>query len=272
MWRLILILVSAMSSKPSLASDAILHRLNSTRQSAETSVRVLVPDGLGAGVRCRVVYVLPVEANDEQRWGDSLTECCMHDLSNRHGVICVFPTFSALPWYADHPVNSSLQQESYFLKDVVSFIDGHYPTIADRNGRLLVGFSKSGWGAWSLLLRHPNKFSKAAVFDAPLMLNAPGKYGSGPIFGSSENFKSYQVSRLLEVQQKLLSSGPARLGLLGVGNFEEEHVRVRQHMEKLKIPVWSPHASSRLHSWNSGWLPEAVEWLAAPAESENRLQ
>ncbi len=267
MWRLNVILLLAISSVPLQASDLIVHKLNSSRQSAETSVSVLVPDMLDATVRHRVVYVLPVEANNEHRWGDSVAEFRRHDIPNRHQLICVFPTFSELPWYADHPTDLKLQQESYFLNDVVPFVDQHYSTIANRNGRLLVGFSKSGWGAWSLLLRHPDMFAKAAAFDAPMMMTAPGKYGSGPIFGTGENFADYQVSRLLESQRELLSSRPARLGLLGAGNFEKEHVLMRQHMQLLEIPFWVSGTSDRQHSWNSGWVSEAVEWLAATAES-----
>ncbi len=106
------------------------------------------------------------------------------DLHNKIGVIFVVPTFSHLPWYADHPTKPEVRQETYFVKVVVPFIDKTYPVKAEAAGRLLLGFSKSGWGAWSLLLRHPDLFSKAAAWDAPLMMDKPGKYGSGDIFGA----------------------------------------------------------------------------------------
>ena len=89
------------------------------------------------------------------------------------------PTFSHLPWYADHPTDPDIRQESYLLEVVIPFIEANYPARADRRGRLLLGFSKSGWGAYSLLLRHPDVFGKAAAWDAPLMMSEPGKYGSG---------------------------------------------------------------------------------------------
>ena len=59
-------------------------------------------------------------------------------------------------------------------------IEQHYPARADRDGRLLVGFSKSGWGAYSLLLRHPDRFGKAAAWDAPLMEERAGPLRHGP--------------------------------------------------------------------------------------------
>jgi enterochelin esterase-like enzyme len=80
-------------------------------------------------------------------------------------------------------------------------VERTYPARAAAGGRLLLGFSKSGWGAWTLLLRHPERFAKAAAWDAPLMLDAPGKYGSGPIFGTPENFERYRLTRLVEASQ-----------------------------------------------------------------------
>lgn len=87
------------------ASEPIVHQVNSIRQSAMTRVRVLLPDRRpGDGEPpLSVVYVLPVEAGDGSRWGDALAEIQKHDLHNKHRVACVFPTFSDLPWYANHP-------------------------------------------------------------------------------------------------------------------------------------------------------------------------
>jgi hypothetical protein len=154
-----------------------------------------------------VIYVLPVEAGTESRYGDGLKEVQKLDLHNKLNAVFVAPTFSHLPWYADHPTKPEVRQESYFLKVVVPFIDKTYPVRAEADGRLLLGFSKSGWGAWSLLLRRPDLFGKAAAWDAPLMMDKPGKYGSGDIFGTEANFKGYRVGKLLEVKTDQLQKG-----------------------------------------------------------------
>ena len=146
--------------------------------------------------RCPVVYVLPVEAGNAHHYGDGLLEIQKRDLHRRFSAIFVAPTFAQLPWYADHPSDPEIRQESYFLKVVVPFIEQRYPARADRDGRLLVGFSKSGWGAYSLLLRHPDHFGKAAAWDAPLMEPRPARFGMGPIFGTQENFEQYQITTL----------------------------------------------------------------------------
>src|SRR5262249_30215107 len=169
-------------------------------------------------------------------------------------------TFSHLPWYADHPTQPEVRQESYFLKVVVPFIDRTYPVRADPAGRLLLGFSKSGWGAWSLLLRHPDLFGKAAAWDAPLAMDAPGKYGSGEIFGTAENFEGYRVSTLLEKNKANLVGTP-QLILTGYGNFRAEHVKTHDLMDRLMIAHEYRDGPPRKHDWHSGWVAEVVERL-----------
>ena len=114
-----------------------VHRVTSEFQSGETLLRVLLPEKLEQGRCLKVLYLLPVEANTEHRYGDGLIEAKRLDLANRYRLICVAPTFSHLPWYADHPTDMLIRQESYFLKVVVPSIDTLYPAIPGRDGRLL---------------------------------------------------------------------------------------------------------------------------------------
>ncbi|MHC4402860.1 MAG: alpha/beta hydrolase-fold protein [Planctomycetota bacterium] len=183
-----------------------------------------------------------------------------HDLHNEHRLICVFPTFSHLPWYADHPTERTIRQESYLLDVVLPFVEREYPVLAEPKGRLLVGFSKSGWGAFSLLLRNPQVFGKAAAWDAPLGEEHPTRFGTGPIFGSQENFDRYRILMLLEQRAEVLRKD-RRLVLSGFGNFREHHVRAHRRMLQLKIPHVYRDGPRRKHDWHSGWLPEAVELL-----------
>ncbi|TWU06822.1 putative esterase [Symmachiella macrocystis] len=234
-----------------------LHTVASPYQAGETQIRILLPRERKPDEKFKVLYVLPVEAGNGQRWGDPVAEVVKHDLHNQHRLICVFPTFSALPWYADHPHDLTIRQESYFIKVVVPIVEQAYPADATPGGRLLVGFSKSGYGAYSLLLRHPKLFSQAASWDAPLMVAQPNKYGMGPIFGTQENFEKYRVTSLLKKRALLLQKSP-RLILTGYGGFQQQHTAVHALMDELKIKHLYRNGPKREHSWNSGWLPEAV--------------
>jgi len=236
------------------------HEVQSDYQSGKTQIRILLPDKLAKDRRYPVVFVLPVEAGRENRYGDGLAEVKKHDLHNKCQAIFVAPTFSHLPWYADHPTKKEIRQDAYFLKVVLPFVEKTYPVQAEAEGRYLLGFSKSGWGAFSLLLRHPGTFHKAAAWDAPLMMDKPGQYGSGDIFGTAENFANYQVSKLLEAKAEHFQK-EKRLILTGYGSFRDQHVKAHALMDKLKIVHEYRDGPSRKHDWHSGWVSEAVDLL-----------
>lgn len=238
----------------------LVHAVTSPFQAGTTQIRVLLPERRDPGKKYRVVYVLPVEAGNESRFGNGLREIKQLDLANKRDIVFVAPTFSQLPWYADHPTKPEVRQESYLLKVVVPWIDKTYPVQAQASGRLLLGFSKSGWGAYSLLLRNPETFGKAAAWDAPLMLDRPGAYGSGPIFGTPDNFENYHITKLLEDRADMLRR-QKRLVLLGYKGFREHHLQIHALLERLGIPHDNRDGPVRKHDWHSGWVSEAVELL-----------
>jgi S-formylglutathione hydrolase FrmB len=260
-------LITAQAEEPTISAgkvDAdgfIVHTVHSKLQAGPTEIRVLQPSRLVAGRRYTVIYLLPVEAGCGSRFGDGLLEAKKLGLADKYQVIFVAPTFAHLPWYADHPNRGDIQQEKYFLDVVVPFVERTYPVIAERGGRLLLGFSKSGWGAFSLILRHPDRFAKAAAWDAPLMMDRSGKYGSGEIFGSDDNFERYRITKLLEEHAKELRGDP-RLFHFGYGSFRDEHRRADALMEKLGVTRVYRDGPQRRHDWHSGWVAEGVEWLA----------
>lgn len=262
----ILATTTARSDEPAI-SDAerdgdgyLVHSVQSEFQAGTTRIRVLAPDQLEDGKKHRALYVLPVEAGDGLRWGSALDEIRNHDLHNKHGLICVYPTFSHLPWYADHPTDPEVRQESYFLQVVVPFVNRAYPVRRERDARLLVGFSKSGWGAFSLLLRHPDVFGKAAAWDAPLDMAKPNRFGMEGIFAAQQNFEHYRISALLEAQAGEIRDAP-RLIHIGYDNFRDHHLAIESRMNELRIPHVFRDGPKRTHSWNSGWLPEAIQLL-----------
>jgi S-formylglutathione hydrolase FrmB len=236
----------------------LVHRVQSEFQAGETEIRVLLPDK--PATSCRVLYVLPVEATNSVVWGEALSEFKTNNLHNRYGLICIYPTFSHLPWYVDHATNSRIRQETYFLKVVVPFIEKNYPAKQERDGRWLLGFSKSGWGAWTLLLSHPEIFGKAVAWDSPLMMEK-GLYGMANIAGTQENFENYRVASLLKKGGAALRPDK-RLILMGYGNFRVPTQQAHDLMTSLNIPHEYRDGPFRKHHWNSGWVAEAVELLA----------
>ncbi|MEZ6057016.1 MAG: alpha/beta hydrolase-fold protein [Planctomycetaceae bacterium] len=258
--------VSAGKADP---QGVIVHQVESSYQAGTTDIRVLLPPQPVVGKRYPVIYLLPVEAGRESRYGDGMTEVLKQQLHHRHDAIFVAPSFSQLPWYADHPTEPAIRQESYFLDVVIPYIERTYPASAQGSDRLLVGFSKSGWGAWTLLLRHPETFGRAVAWDAPLMMPDLGLYGNKPIFATSDNFQKYRVTDLLKKRAELLkktSQDSPRLILAGYGNFQKHHEQAHDLLEELEIPHVELTTPPRPHNWHSGWLPEALPHLLPTTE------
>lgn len=240
--------------------NLVQYSLNSEFQSGTSAVDVLLPDGRDGSRRHPVLYVLPVFAGSETGVGDSLAEIGKHDLHNRYGLICVRPVFNATPWYADHPSDPGLRQESHLLRAVLPFVERTFPILPEGSGRLLAGFSKSGWGAFSLLLRNPGLFGGAAAWDAPFMQPVPDRWHMQDIFQTQENFEAYRVPALLENASGAWQR-ENRLVLMGYDRFRDHVIRAHELMAGKGIPHTYQDGPARPHRWDSGWLPDAVRFL-----------
>ncbi len=244
-----------------------MHRVSSEYQSGETTIRVLLPDRMDPAKLYRVLYVLPVVAGAERRFGDGLREVEKLGVHNEHGLICVAPEFTAPPWFADHDRDLSRRDESHLLKVVLPLIEETYPVMRKAEGRLLVGFSKSGWGAFSLLLRNPQTFHKAAGWDSGIRIDtgpmdeADRAKRIAELFGSGENFERYRLSTLLRGRGAALGGEP-RLFYYGTGGVRAPGgAALHRLMVELNIPHRYDYEPKRPHRWDSGWLSEAVRFL-----------
>ncbi|HXX93901.1 MAG TPA: hypothetical protein VEN81_09720 [Planctomycetota bacterium] len=254
--------VRSTESDPVVDREGVIHiTLTSSAQSRPVEVRILASSSLPAPEERRFLYLLPVEKEGESRYGDALAEARRLKLHEKHGVILVAPGFAELPWYADHPGRADRRDESHLLEAVLPLVEKRYP--APHPVRLLLGFSKSGWGAWSLLLRHPEIFRAAVAWDAPLMKEKPDQFGMDGAFGTPENFEGYRLTKLLRDRAGTLRDRAPRLAHLGYGNFRDHHVGMQALVQELKIPVEYRDGPARKHLWDSGWVEEAAGILVS---------
>ncbi len=247
------------------------HELTSPYLGGQNPLHVLLPDHLGADERCRVLYVLPVEAGEGRKYGDAMATIRDLDLHNRLRLICVMPTFDTLPWYADHASDPAIRHDRHIVDVVVPFIDSFYPTLGAASGRLLLGFSKSGWGAVCLISRHPDLFDSAGTWDAPLLMGPEmfGIWGTGAHYGTRENFAANLPSRLL-AENAAAFRGRCRIvhaGKWGFGTGSDpafpytgpSHLEgFHELMDGLAIKhVYLPDLHVP-HTWNAAWVEPVV--------------
>ena len=247
-------------------------------QQGPNHVEVLMPERYDRTERHRVLYVLPVEPGIGGRYGDGMLEVKKIDAHNRHGLICVAPAFDSVPWSMDHATDPQRRHEAYLLQVVIPMIDRMYSTAAAAKGRLLLGFSKSGWGAFTLMLRNPDVFGYAASWDAPLMLQEQDweNWGISQAAGTVENFQKYQPVRLLRARAEQFRDH-ARFALLGHKDFgthggssytgaNAHTIGTHELMESLEIRHVYNNEVIVKHAWNTGWVEPAVAALVSLAE------
>jgi len=78
-------------------------------------------------------------------------------LANSYNVIIVCPDGQD-SWYFDSPIDPKMQFETYVSQELVTYIDSHYRTCANRYMRAITGLSMGGHGALFLAFRHPDVF------------------------------------------------------------------------------------------------------------------
>ncbi|GMV94990.1 MAG: hypothetical protein AMXMBFR82_47680 [Candidatus Hydrogenedentota bacterium] len=247
------------------ANGFAAYTVNSPYQARSTEIEVLPPDVMVPGETYPVLYLLPVNDGIMNQWGSGIVEARKHDLANRFKVICVSPEYDYTPWYGNHPSDPALQQETYLLEVVMPVIEARYPVVPGRDGRILLGFSKSGFGAIAIALRNLDRIGKAAAWDAPLMMTSPfpNEEEMMRVFVSQENFDPFCVPALVEKHAAALRAGPSRFVLVSNGSETGSVPDLHGLLENYGIPHRFLIDQRREHTWTSDWLPVVAELLFA---------
>lgn len=98
-----------------------------------------------------------------------------------HEMIVVLPDAHTIydgSMYSDSPTTGNW--EAYITHDLVSYIDSHYRTIADRDSRGLAGHSMGGYGTLRLAMKYPGIFSSIYAMSSCCLMNNPGAGRGGP--------------------------------------------------------------------------------------------
>ena len=246
------------------------YELASEFQSGPTAVEVLLPDVMAEGKRYPVLYILPVEPEGKTVYGSGLLEAKKADAANRFQIICVAPSFKVVPWYGNHATDPRIRQEDFMVKTLVTEIDQRFPTKADKESRWLLGFSKSGWGACTLWLQHPEVFGYAGTWDAPFLLNGDnhgkewGPIGIKSVFGTKETFQACLPTRLVVANAATLRDRPRMV--LGVGKDWKAHGEgMHALLDQSKIPHGYRPDLLVVHRWDTGWFGPVLEDLVKMA-------
>lgn len=123
----------------------------------DMAFNLILPAGYeNSGKRYPVLYLLHGRGSDLESWPDM----GVPEYASEYELIVVMPDAGS-SWYVNWPVSYGGEKngwEDYIMKDLIGYVDGHYRTVASREGRAIDGFSMGGYGALLLGFLHPDMF------------------------------------------------------------------------------------------------------------------
>ena len=234
-----------------------------------TTLRVLSPNS-PAGMSHRFIYVLPV-INDvglDDPFGDGLEALRALNVHNDFNAHIIAPSFDVVPWYGDHDSASDRRYESFIVRELVPWVQANL-SVTGQEEHWLIGFSKSGFGAVTLLLRNPGVFAAAAAWDFPADQADTSIWSMLDNYGTDANFQTnYRLtSDWISARKEPFQSVP-RLWLsydqgmyLGVPTFLSAVSAFAGRLQANQMRFMRTGGETRDHSWTSGWLSRAVAGL-----------
>jgi len=235
-----------------------------------TILRVLSPTDPAPGMSPRFIYVLPaiVDVDLESEFGDGLEELRALNVHNDYNAHIIAPSFLAEPWYADHASDPDRRYERFMIDHLVPWVEANL-SVTGQEEHWLIGFSKSGFGAVGLLLRHPTVFDAAAVWDFPA--DQPDAYDFQMLqnYGTDANFQAnYRLTSDFIAARKEPFQAARRLWLsddfatyYGVPTFRDEVLAFAGRLGANDVLFRLEGGDTRPHTWSSGWLAGAVAGL-----------
>src|SRR5215813_1989357 len=190
---LALTLVLALTQTPAPAKKGTVEHIkvhgkalegNLEGDSPDRDVFVYLPPSYGTNRNQRypVVYLLHGYGLTAERWMTfaALADNADKDIASGAMKEMILVNPDAFTKYSGSMYSASVtigDWETFIAEDLVSYVDGHYRTIADRMSRGLGGHSMGGYGTIRIGMKRPDVFSSLYIMSACCLLNNGGGGG-----------------------------------------------------------------------------------------------
>jgi S-formylglutathione hydrolase FrmB len=173
-------------------------------------------------------------------------------------LIMVMPDVNGGPWRDTECVNKydgTDNEMTYFVKDLVPYIDAHYRTIPRATDRAIGGLSSGGYCAYNIGLHYPNLFN--SMFSISGYFHAlPGEvfgfndpFGHNPAFLAANSPDKY-LQRVPGVRHMHLFIADSTVDY-GYTGYALSFDRL---LTRLHIPhVLLLHKPTGFHLWDHSW-------------------
>ena len=180
---------------------------------------------------------------------------------NQYNLTIVEPSFAAVPWYADRANDPAIAYETFMDSQLVPWVRSTFASTTHEQN-WLIGFSKSGYGAIDLVLKHPTTFALAAAWDFPADMSRYDQYGDSANYGTDANFQShYRLTSAFVGARKAPFTEVDRIWLSGYKTFRPDMSDFDAMLTSFGMLHTFTKSSFRSHTWGAGWLREALAAL-----------
>ena len=226
------------------------------------AVRVLAPDHPSTDYEHNFLFALPVQAGLAQStWGSGLDELQQLDVQNQYNATIIEPIFPIDPWYADSATDATINYETFMATFLPEWIDSTFATSGTED-KLLIGFSKSGYGGLDILFEHPSVFDAVAAWDFPADMAAYTEYGASGNYGTDANFQNnYRLTDTFIDTWKAPFTTENRIWISGYDVFQTDVADFDALLTSDGVMHTLLTQTYDTHSWSGGWLPDAVAGL-----------
>ncbi|WP_026954632.1 alpha/beta hydrolase [Algoriphagus vanfongensis] len=233
-------------------------KMDKTLQAAIT-----LPSNYGESDRhYPVIYLLHGGSGAFSDWHQKVTQPgLVNKLADQYDLIIVTPGVGPASYYFDSPLMDSVQYESYFIEELIPYIDQHYQTLAQKESRAITGLSMGGHGSIYLSAKHPELFIAAGSMSGVMnidtrMWKVPEDFKNlrangqkemlGEINYDAPNFNPYTAVGYVD---QLKSNGLALLIDCGVDDFL---IDTNRQLHQLLLENGTPHDYTErpgAHTW-----------------------
>src|SRR5262245_54808830 len=236
------------------------------------AVRVLAPDHPSTDYAHSFLYALPVEGGLAQStWGSGLDELRQLGVENQYNATIIEPIFPIDPWYADNPLDATIDFETFMATLLPAWVNSNFATSGTEDD-LLIGFSKSGYGALDLLFKRPAVFDAAAAWDFPANLTAYSNYGASGNYGTDSNFQNnYRLTGTFIDTWKAPFTTQDRIWISGYDVFQTDVSDFDAQLTSHGVLHTLSTQTYDAHNWSSGWLSGAVAGLYGLVDGDGTI-
>jgi S-formylglutathione hydrolase FrmB len=175
-------------------------------------------------------------------------------------------------WYLNSPLKSEMQYESYFIDELIPFIEQTFPAKKNKNSRAIMGASMGGHGAMMLAAKYPDLFWSVSSFfgitkltdKVSLESNLVGPFLTELLGNLDQNLKIWEANSAYELAENF--SNKAINIFFDCGRDDEtpalvNNMEFHKRLNELKIPhIWKERAGGHTKEYLNENLKEHMDF------------